>query len=253
MKLRQKVAQMLRSASDSLMSDVFRKSDVPRMPTDAMEESQMIDFRGDRFGATMNLTTGNSDPRDVAPEAAQKAVKIAVSPKSVVDELRRAPTNLSLSGLDAKIDILKKKRDLITQRYSAEHLDFMIAAMTARKKYDKKSKAAKCAYREFFSRYDTTDELKIKALLDKYALLMKSADLFVPEFPDEAITAMDICAKATKELTGKSPRFYVIATEKDFEKELARRDPILLVQSPFGMYYYILGAWDKEMIYLPEL
>jgi len=32
-----------------------------------------------------------------------------------------------------------------------------------------------------------------------------------------------------------------------------KRDPILLAQSPFGFYYNILGAWEKEMVYLPEL
>jgi hypothetical protein len=47
--------------------------------------------------------------------------------------------------------------------------------------------------------------------------------------------------------------FYVIAEAEDFEKADDKRDPILLVQSPFGFYYQILGAWDKEMLILHEL
>jgi uncharacterized lipoprotein len=47
--------------------------------------------------------------------------------------------------------------------------------------------------------------------------------------------------------------FYVIAEEKSFKSAAEKRDPILLVQSPFGFYWQILGAWDKEMILLSEL
>ncbi len=44
-----------------------------------------------------------------------------------------------------------------------------------------------------------------------------------------------------------------IADKKDFEKKDKRRDPILLAQSPFGHFWQILGAWDKEMLFLEEL
>jgi hypothetical protein len=56
-----------------------------------------------------------------------------------------------------------------------------------------------------------------------------------------------------EELCGKKPVFYVIAEPDKFRKAYERRDPILLVQSPFGFYWQILGAWDKEMILLSEL
>ena len=51
----------------------------------------------------------------------------------------------------------------------------------------------------------------------------------------------------------KKPVFYVIAEPDKFRKAYEKRDPILLVQSPFGFYWQILGAWDKEMILLSEL
>ena len=38
-----------------------------------------------------------------------------------------------------------------------------------------------------------------------------------------------------------------------FRKAYEKRDPILLAQSPFGFYWQILGAWDKEMLLLGEL
>jgi hypothetical protein len=56
-----------------------------------------------------------------------------------------------------------------------------------------------------------------------------------------------------KKLCQKKPVFYVIAEPDKFKKAYEKRDPILLVQSPFGFYWQILGAWDKEMILLSEL
>jgi hypothetical protein len=56
-----------------------------------------------------------------------------------------------------------------------------------------------------------------------------------------------------EKLCKKKPVFYVIAEPDKFKKAYEKRDPILLVQSPFGFYWQILGAWDKEMILLSEL
>ena len=47
--------------------------------------------------------------------------------------------------------------------------------------------------------------------------------------------------------------FYSIAEKEMFNDEYKRNDPILLVQSPFGIYWQILGAWDKELVLLEEL
>ena len=57
----------------------------------------------------------------------------------------------------------------------------------------------------------------------------------------------------TVSVCGKKPIFYVIAEPDKFRKAFEKRDPILLVQSPFGFYWQILGAWDKEMLLLGEL
>ena len=59
--------------------------------------------------------------------------------------------------------------------------------------------------------------------------------------------------KHTDELCSKQAVFYIIADKKDFERTSQRRDPILLAQSPFGHFWQILGAWDKEMILIEEL
>ena len=57
-------------------------------------------------------------------------------------------------------------------------------------------------------------------------------------------------------MSERKPIFYLIAEAKDFKqkKEMRqKRDPILLVQAPFGFYWQILGAWGPELRFLEEL
>ena len=52
-----------------------------------------------------------------------------------------------------------------------------------------------------------------------------------------------------KKVAEGSPTFSIIAPPSYF----VSRDPILLAKSPFGQYYYILCAWDKEVEYVSDL
>ena len=117
--------------------------------------------------------------------------------------------------------------------------------MENRKKYSE--------HRLFFESFTNTTEDKIKALTTKHDLVMETADIFIPEFPDEAVSIMVNYTKEVEKITDKKLVFYVIAEKEDFKQADDKRDPILLVQSPFGFYYQILGAWDKEMLILHEL
>ena len=82
---------------------------------------------------------------------------------------------------------------------------------------------------------------------------LKGSDIFVPDFPDDAVKIMKEFNAKVKELTGKKALFSVIATPDNFKAADGKRDPILLATSPFGFFFYILGAWDKEMLLLSEL
>ncbi len=94
---------------------------------------------------------------------------------------------------------------------------------------------------------------KIIELVSKYKPVLKSSELFIAAFPDDAVMIMRSYVENTVALCGKKPLFYVIAEEQMFKEEYKKKDPILLAQSPFGCYWQILGAWDKEMILLQEL
>lgn len=172
--------------------------------------------------------------------------KVKLKPIEVLVELETVPNPFSLALLEEKIHILKDKEKLITQHYAKREITALIERLENRKKYNK--------HKVFFEQFqNTTDEKIGKLLSDHKHLVMKGADIFIPEFPDEAIATMTQYAERLKDICKKKPVFYVIAEEKDFKKSFDRRDPILLVQSPFGFYWQILGAWDKEMLLLSEL
>lgn len=228
----------------------------PCFPGD--DQNFLVNFRADRFGYPMeaggygNLAVPTGPPDATAQITTEQVAKIPVKPRDVLHELARMPSNWSLDGLEAKIAILEAKRELISQHFSAQEMDGLIQCLKNRRSYDRRMKSGK-TYREFFAQFDATDQLKIDALLKKHELVMQDADIFIPEFPADAVKVMKDCADATQELCEKKPRFYVIANKDQFRDAYGKRDPILLVQSPFGFYYYILGAWDEEMLYLPEL
>lgn len=193
------------------------------------------------MGMGTRSITLNSLGAIVPPEDA----RIAVTPLSVRNELETIPTPFTVEKLDEKIKTLKDKSLLINQEYAKAQIDGLAKRLENRKQYKENHK--------FFDGFPNTTDEKIDNLLKKYKLVMKESDLFTPTFPKEAVEVMKEYTKVAKKVSGEKPVFYVIAEVKDFKKKYEKLDPILLVQSPFGFYWQILGAWDKEMILLHEL
>lgn len=187
----------------------------------------------------------DGDSEGGQPEDDRTPTKIAIKPIDVLDQLETIPTPWTLSNLQDKIDVLKYKSELIVQHYAKREVDALIERLENRKKWED--------HKAFFNEFQNTTDEKIDLLLEKYDLVMQTSDLFVPEFPDEAIEVMRAYTEEMQKVCGKKPVFYVIAEPDKFRKAYEKRDPILLVQSPFGFYWQILGAWDKEMILLSEL
>lgn len=193
-----------------------------------------------------NIVTGGTFMNTPGSESDDsKVVKIALTPKEALSELERIPTTFSLANLDDKISMLKDKEKLIKQSYANREIKALLERLENRKKYKE--------HKIFFEQFDNTSQDKIDALLKKTGLVMKESDIFIPEFPDDAIKTMKEYTEKVELICGKKPVFYVIADAKEFRSAYEKRDPILLVQSPFGFYYQILGAWDEEMLLLSEL
>ena len=219
------------------------------MTLSGLDETFLFDFKNyqsEYNGATLNsFISISGDSSEENNHSFKSSKKIAVKPKDVLSELETIPTPWTLSNLEDKIEVLKYKADLITQHYSKREVKALIERLENRKKWHK--------FKNFFNEFQNTTDEKIDILLEKYDLVMKTSDLFIPEFPDDAIDVMKKYTDNMKNLCKKKPVFYVIAEPDKFKKAYEKRDPILLVQSPFGFYWQILGAWDKEMILLSEL
>lgn len=196
--------------------------------------------------SVVNPSGGNTTTVAIDSNMEKLPPKRRYKPKEVFGELERVPTKVDLENIDDKILVLKMKKDLIrSNKYAEKEVIDMVTRLENRKQYTE--------HEEFFKRFDNTTTEKINDLVNKYELVLKPSDLFIPSFPDDAVKIMDEYVKRVKKMCGKKPVFYVIAEEEKFKKENDRNDPILLVQSPFGIYWQVLGAWDEELILLSEL
>jgi hypothetical protein len=220
-------------------------------PESGLNDEYIFDFKkgwqsgwGNTSSGFVTVPTDSSGNEGSVGEEPKTQFKI-VKPIDVLHELETVPRPIDLDDLDKKIEILKIKKDLVKQEYTKREMDALVERLENRKQYAEN--------REFFEQFQNTDEFKIERLCNTHRLVMKESDIFIPEFPDEAILIMKEYTEQVEAITGKKTVFYVIATKEDFRDADDKRDPILLAQSPFGFFYQILGAWDKEMILLNEL
>ncbi len=158
--------------------------------------------------------------------------------------------------LDEQVKLMKDKLSLYPKnkayelmgglKYGKAEVKSIIERFGNRKKIS--------GYKNMIEKYPHTSTSLIAEIVEKHDYLKcDNADEFIPDFPREAIKAMKEYNQMCIELCKKKTHFYVIADKKDFGEKNKRRDPILLAQSPFGFFWQILGAWDREMIYLGDL
>ena len=165
----------------------------------------------------------------------QKGFKIKTDEEYVDEQIKQFTEKLDIVTLSEK-DISRGVKEISS----------ILIRLKNRKKYGK--------FEHFYSEYAYTVTTKIKDVIDKHSYLrFGRVEQFVADLPKEAIDEMKKYTDNTKELCDKKPIFYIIADKKDFGKTEGRKDPILLAQSPFGHFWQIIGAWDKEMLFLEEL
>jgi hypothetical protein len=160
-----------------------------------------------------------------------------------------------IDDLKVKLGILPKPRkpkknegyfggDAVS--YGRQEVESMIIRLQNREHFAK--------FEEDYAEWPYTTNDSIREMLDKHQHLEAiKVDTMVPDLPREAINAIKAYNEATEALCGKQPVFYLIREKEEEKKVERKRDPILLAQSPFGFFWQILGAWDKEIVYLDEL
>lgn len=211
-------------------------------------ENQSIDYAY----TEMVIPTGKikfKDEKDI------NVIKVEKTPKNIY-ELKllndnNFKINIDKEYVDSQIKEFKDKLNLIKivefdMSRGANEIASVIIRLENRKKYGE--------HESFFSEYAYTTNTKISEVIEKHSnLQLGKIEQFIADMPKEAVDIMKLYTKETEEICKKKPIFYIIADKKDFKQTNKRRDPILLAQSPFGHFWQILGAWDKEMMFLEEL
>lgn len=149
-----------------------------------------------------------------------------------------------LAGFKDKLTLIK------SEEYDMRRGTTEIASIVQRLENRKKFAEVKDIFDEFPY---TTSSLINSVIKENDYLQLGQVAQFMADMPNDAVEAMKRYNKGCDKLCGKQAVFYIIADKKDFQKSDKRRDPILLAQSPFGHFWQILGAWDKEMMFLEQL
>ena len=188
-------------------------------------------------------------------EADAKAdTRIEKKPVEVVNEILAEIPTFSSADLKKQIQVVQRRIKVLKEQGVRDSLDnehHALGFLKARQLYGKNQQLFK---------WTTTNQDKVGSLLSKYKLHMvdmKVDGSGVTNIPEEAITEIEKYVAAYEKINKKdAPQFRLIVDEPTYQSMMAKakkKDPILLALSPFGNWYYILGAWDKEILYIDDL
>jgi len=175
-----------------------------------------------------------------------KDKRLEFNKEAIMEELKAPPVKIEQGKIALRIlevkriisSLEKKKMDVSPYREALLQL--------------KNRKLFTPEMNEHLSCYPTTTREKIDALSSKYKLVFHNLQGVVKDIPVKAVKAIEQFCKPLEKgnVSFHKDHFFLVAPEDWWRK---KRDPILLVKSPFGNYYHILYAWDKEVNIVSEL
>lgn len=181
-------------------------------------------------------------------------LRIEKKPIEVWDEIISQVPKIDLNSLDKKIMLVKQRKDIIEKMIRKDSATDEIEALgflEARKRYLKT--------KDLFQWSATTFDL-VERLLKKYKLKMIDLQTTTGHkiIPMEGLIEIKKFVSAFNKVRKDEPVLKIIleddsAKSPEAKKKSRRADPIILAGSPFGKWFYILGAWDKEVEYIEDL
>lgn len=175
-----------------------------------------------------------------SPMVDEREVK---KPVEVVDSIMIDQPEMDLANLDEKIKVVKRRIKVLNEQSvnlgdEREALNYL----QNRKLYIKNQN---------LFRWKVTTDAKIQELLGRYKLMLVPFQSYSKNVPNEALDEIEAFTKAFEEIIDEGhPCLSLICDQGGPEH---KKDPILLAKSPFGKWYYVLGAWDKEVEYVDDL
>lgn len=190
---------------------------------------------------------------DLAQTVAVKAgkpiedVRIEKKPVEVVSEIVAPEPVLRLNDIGEQIEIVEARLAVLKQ-FKGMTTDEVVALryLRARRHY------AKAKKKGLFPWAITTDAL-VSALVAKYKLQNVSFGLYSKSVPIEATQELAKFGDAWEYAVSDEDHTPELRLITDYQGPEHKKDPILLASSPFGRWWYILGAWDKEVEIVDEI
>lgn len=199
-------------------------------------QSEPMDDVG--FGVPASGGTGDKDGR------------LEFDKDAIMEELKTPPVQIETDFVQGKLalKILEVKRiisSLEKKKMDASPYREALLQLKNRKLFTSKMD-------EHLSHYPMTTREKIEALSSKYRLVFRNLEGVTRDIPVKAVKEIEQFCKPLEKakISFNKYHFFLVAPTDWWQK---KRDPILLAKSPFGNYYYILYAWDKEVNIVSEL
>lgn len=181
----------------------------------------------------------------------EKTKKLAVKPVKLWKQIISEIPKINLNNLDKQIKIVQERRRVLKEHLelNTDDEDEALIFLKARKKLLKKPK------HDF--KWAVTNIKKIKELCDKYEVDYVDIRAYYKTLPNEAVKELDKFMKEFKKYSNAEPVIKLIIDDEPEEGKTQsaerKKDPILLASSPFGKWFFILGAWDKEVKIVDDL
>lgn len=196
------------------------------------------------FESNSNSTTATPEMSDNSYKTVKpKDERIQKKPVDIWNEIISEIPKIDLVNIDKKIEVVRKRKEFLVEHMNVGASDEKQALswLEARKKFPK--------YAHMF-KWATTNMDAINTLCKKYKVQMVGFGGYYKSIPNEAIDELEAYCEIYAKITKDKPIFKLIIDDGGTE---TKKDPILLACSPFGKWFYILGAWDKEVEFVDEL
>lgn len=225
-----------------------------KRPNQSFQPTPAISYYGDQGTATTLTSFINSTNvsagtiRDLSADQTMQLAeskkapsddRIEKKPVEVVSEIVVEKPVLQLNDIKTQIKIVEARLKVLRKhRGQTNDEECALRYLNARKYYTKHEKLFYWAV--------STNQL-IEALVKKYKLADRSFGAYSKSVPIEATNELEKFGKAWDKVVDDpdwQPNLKLIT---DYTGPETKKDPILLAESPFGRWWYVLGAWDKEV------
>ncbi len=199
-----------------------------------------------------NLTEDRSEPMSAylveetsgsSKRSNSEDKRIAKKPVEVFKEILSEEPKVNLNNLDQQIALVKRRMNFLIDELGMQASDEKEALkfLEARKELVKNKTLFGWAVTTFS---------KIEELCKKYKVRLVDFQSFYKCVPMEAIDELEKFIDAYRKVSKDEPILKLIIDEGGKE---TKKDPILLASSPFGKWFFVLGAWDKEVEIVDDL